>query len=156
MNLQGYGPMRYFEDFAAGQSFELGSHTVTRDEIVAFAHQFDPQPFHVDEQRARESPFGGLIASGWHSAAIFMRCYVDGLLLDSASLGSPGVEELRWLLPVRPGDTLRARGTVLAAQPSGRNPHRGTVTLAAELRNQDDQVVLSMTARGLFGRRPGG
>lgn len=146
--------MRYFEDFAVGQTFAFGSHTVTRDEIVAFARQFDPQPFHLDEQAARATPFGGLVASGWHTAAVFMRCYVDALLNDSAGLGSPGVEQLRWLVPVRPGDTLRAGGTVLAAEPSSRNPRRGTVTLAVDLRNQHDEAVLTMTARGLFGRRP--
>src|SRR4051794_12307010 len=107
--------------------FEFGPRTVGADEIVAFATQFDPQPFHVDEAAAAAGPFGGLVASGWHSAAIFMRMYVDAVLNDTASMGSPGVEELRWLVPVRPGDTLRGRATVLEATPSGSRADRGTV-----------------------------
>src|SRR5579859_3157513 len=103
---------RYFEDFAVGHTLELGSYTITREEILAFARQFDPQPFHTDEEQAKASLYGGLIASGWHTASIFMRLLVDGLLNDTASMGSPGVDELRWLRPVRPGDTLRARFTV--------------------------------------------
>lgn len=146
--------MRYFEDFEVGRTYELGSYTITRDEIIAFARQFDPQPFHTDEQLAAGSSFGGLIASGWHTASIFMRCYVDVMLADAASLGSPGVEQLRWLVPVRPGDTLNARATITAAEPSTRRPDRGTLTLASELSNQHNTSVLTMLARGLFARRP--
>jgi acyl dehydratase len=144
---------RYFEDFVPGDVFELGSHTVTRDEIVAFAREYDPQPFHLDDAAAADGPFGGLIASGWHTAALFMRLYVDAVLAESVSMGSPGVEELRWLRPVRPGDTLRGRLTVLETTPSSRRPDRGTVRLRCELL-EDGEVVLTMIARGYFGRRP--
>jgi acyl dehydratase len=147
-------PSRYFEDFEPGQVVELGSRTVTEEEIVAFAREFDPQPFHVDPEAARESVFGGLIASGWHTGALWMRMYVDALLDGTASMGSPGVEELRWLAPVRPGDRLTGRLEVLETTPSERRPDRGTVRIRAEMANQDGVVVLSMTSRGHFGRRP--
>lgn len=144
----------YWEDFEPGQVVELGSVTVTEDEIVAFARQFDPQSFHVDPEAARESVFGGLIASGWHTGAMWMRLYVDSLLDRAASMGSPGIEELRWLAPVRPGDTLAGRLTVLETTPSERRPDRGTVRIRGELVNQDGVTVLSMVSRGHFGRRP--
>jgi acyl dehydratase len=147
--------MRYFEDFTVGETIELGSYTIGRDEIVAFAAQWDPQPFHLDEAAARETPFGGLIASGWHTTVIFMRLLVEGLLNSAASLGSPGLDELRWLKPVRPGDTLRPRVTVLEATPSARNPNRGTVRWVGETFNQDGDVVMRIVGRNLFARRPG-
>jgi acyl dehydratase len=146
--------VRYFEDFRAGDVFDLGSHRVTRDEIIDFARRWDPQPFHLDELEARDTFFGALIASGWHTAAIWMRCYVDALLRDSASMGSPGVEQLRWLVPVRPDDELRARLTVEKLEPSSKRPERGTVHMLGELLNQRDETVLSLRARGFFGRRP--
>src|SRR5437870_3196748 len=104
----------YLEDFEKGSVIELrGRRTVTREEIIAFAREFDPQPFHLDEDAAKRSPFGGLIASGWHTTAMVMRLIVDEFLApDSGSLGSPGADEIRWLKPVRPGDTLRLRVTV--------------------------------------------
>ncbi len=144
----------YWEDFEPGQVVELGSVSVTEDEIVAFARQFDPQPFHVDPEAAKESVFGGLIASGWHTGALWMRLYVDSLLDRAAGMGSPGIEELRWLAPVRPGDTLAGRLTVLETTPSERRPDRGTVRIRGELVNQDGVTVLSMVSRGHFGRRP--
>ena len=147
-------PAQYFEDFRPGQTVELGSRTVTEEEIVAFGRQWDPQPFHTDAEAARDSVFGGLIASGWHTGAMWMRLYVDSLLGGSASQGSPGVEELRWLAPVRPGDTLTGRLEVLEAVPSERRPDRGTVRIRAEMVNQDGVTVMSMTSRGHFGRRP--
>jgi acyl dehydratase len=147
-------PAQYFEDFRPGQTVELGSRTVTEEEIVAFARQWDPQPFHTDAEAARDSVFGGLIASGWHTGAMWMRLYVDSLLGGSASQGSTGVEELRWLAPVRPGDTLTGRLEVLEAVPSERRPDRGTVRIRAEMVNQDGVTVMSMTSRGHFGRRP--
>lgn len=145
--------MRYFEDIRPGDVVELGSYEVTRNEIVEFAEKYDPQPFHVDDEAARESPFGGLIASGWHSAAIFMRLYVDAVLKNSASMGSPGVEELRWLYPVRPGDVLTGRSHVIATSPSSTRPDRGTVISQTEIVNQDGQVVMTLRARGFFRRR---
>jgi acyl dehydratase len=145
---------RHFEDFNPGDSFEFGSHTLTADEIVEFATRYDPQPFHVDEAAAANGPFAGLVASGWHTGAVFMRMYVDAILNHSVSMGSPGVEELRWLVPVRPGDTLRGRATVLDARPSATRADRGTVRARLEALNQRDEVVMTMVARGLFGRRP--
>ena len=145
---------RFFEDFSAGQVVELGSHTVTEDEIVAFARQWDPQSFHVDPEAARESVFGGLIASGWHTASLWMRLYVDTFLGFADSRGSPGVEELRWLAPVRPSDTLTGRLEVLETSPSASRPDRGTVRIRGEMVNGDGVVVLSMRSRGHFGRRP--
>ena len=145
--------MLHFEDFAVGQVYELGSHELTEEEVLAFARQFDPQPFHVDPDAARRSVFGGLVASGWHSAAIFMRLYVDKVLGRAASMGSPGVEELRWFLPVRPGDTLRGRVRILETSPSSLRADRGTVIAFCELLNQRDEVAMSFRARGFFGRR---
>ena len=142
-----------FDDFAPGQVVELGSVAVSEEEIVAFARQFDPQPFHVDPEAAKESVFGGLIASGWHTGAVWMRLYVDSLLGGAASMGSPGIEELRWLAPVRPGDVLSGRLTVLETTPSERRPDRGTVRIRGEMVNQKGVTVLSMVSRGHFGRR---
>ena len=143
-----------FEDFSVGQVFELGTVTVTRHEIIEFATRYDPQLFHVDEDAARRSAFGGLVASGWHTAAMAMRLYVDGLLAGMTSQGSPGVEELRWLKPVRPDDVLSGRAEILEVTASSRRTDRGTVRIRLELRDQGDDVVMHMTARGLFGRRP--
>jgi acyl dehydratase len=145
--------MRYWEDFAVGDVTELGEVEVTEAEIVAFAERYDPQPFHIDPGAAADGPFGGLIASGWHTAALFMGLFVRGILLDSASMGSPGVEQLRWTAPVRPGDRLRARVTVTDVQPSSTNPKRGTVFTTSEVLNQDDVLVMTMQARGFFARR---
>ncbi len=144
----------YFEDLPPGRSFDLGSFTVSEAEIIEFARQYDPQPFHVDPEAAAASPFGGLIASGWHTCALYMRLYVDTILSRSDSRGSPGVEEVRWLAPVRPGDTLHGRVEIVEAKASEKDPTRGTVLIQSELRNQDDIVVMRMKGRGLFGRRP--
>ena len=146
-------PERYFEDFEPGQVVELGSHLVTEAEIVEFAERWDPQPFHVDPEAAAGSIFGGLIASGWHTCALWMRLYVETTLDGAASMGSPGIEELRWLAPVRPGDTLQGRLTVLETTPSARRPDRGTVRIRGEMVNQHGVVVMTMTSRGHFGRR---
>ena len=146
--------MRYWEDFQVGDVAELGPVTVTEEEIVEFGRRFDPQPFHVDPEAARESPFGGLIASGWHTAAIYMGMFVRGVLEGTASLGSPGVEELRWLAPVRPGDTLRGRTTITDVQPSSTTPGRGTIFGSHELVNQSGVVVMRFRSRGFIARRP--
>ncbi len=146
-------PERFFEDFEPGQVYELGSRTVTEADIVAFARKWDPQPFHTDPEAAAESVFGGLIASGWHTGAMWMRLYVDSLLGGPASQGSPGIEELRWLAPVRPGDTLHGRLTVLETRPSERRPGRGTVRIRGEMVNQEAVTVLSLVSRGHFTRR---
>ena len=147
--------MRYFEDFAKGDEYHLATITVDHDEMVAFARRFDPQPFHVDEELAKESAFGELIASGWYTGSLFMRMYVDEVLHDAVSHGSPGVEELRWLRPVRAGDELTARVTVLDTWPSTKRDDRGTVLTLSEMINSSGEVVMSLKARGMFGRRPG-
>ncbi len=146
--------LKYLEDFLAGQVIHLGGFSVTREEIIAFARQFDPQPFHVDEDAATKSIFGGLIASGWHTCALLMRCMVDGLLSRSASLGSPGIDQIRWLLPVRPGDALSVRGTVREVKPSSSKPDRGVVRTDYEVVNQKGERVMTMQGIGMFKRRP--
>jgi acyl dehydratase len=147
--------VRYWEDFEVGEVTELGPVEVTEAEILEFARRYDPQPFHVDSEAAKASPFGGLIASGWHTTAVFMGMFVRGVLLDSASLGSPGVEEIRWTAPVRPGDRLSARVTIVDSQPSATNPTRGTVITSNEVRNQDGVTVMTLRARGFFARHAG-
>ena len=125
-----------------------------REEIIAFAQQFDPQPFHIDDEAARRSIFGGIIASGWHTASISHRLFVEGLLRTSVSMGSPGLDELRWLLPVRPGDALSVRVEVLSTTPSRSKPDRGAIKFRFEVRNQKGEVVMTETATALFARRP--
>jgi acyl dehydratase len=144
---------RYFEDFTAGQEFDLGEFVLTEDEIIEFARRFDPQPFHVDREAARESVFGGVIASGWHTGSLWMRGFADVVLNQFHSLGSPGAEELRWLKPVRPGDRLRGLYTVLEVMPSRSNPSRGTIRGRGEMLNQDGEVVMRVVARNHFARR---
>ncbi|MFW2333452.1 MaoC family dehydratase [Ilumatobacter sp.] len=144
---------KYFDDFVVGEVIELGSVEITEDAIVEFAREFDPQPFHTDAVAARETPYGGLIASGWHTCSLYMRLLCDAVISDSSSQGSSGMDELRWLVPVRPGDTLTAHYTVLDARRSSTKPHRGTVTFRSEMLNQHDEVVLRMVGRGLYGTR---
>jgi acyl dehydratase len=146
--------LRYFEDFAVGEVVELGSYPpLSEAEIIDFARQWDPQPFHVDPERARRSIFGGLVASGWHTGAIAMRLLVDGLLSQGAVQGSPGAEHIRFRRPVRPGDSLSGRFTVLAASPSVTRPSLGKVVSLTELFNQNGEVVLSMEATTFYDRR---
>ncbi len=143
----------WFEDFPVGMAVEIPGPTLTRESIVEFASRYDPQPFHVDEAAAKESDFGGLIASGWHTVSLAMRMICDAYLLDAASLGSPGVNQVRWLKPVRPGDTIRLRMSVLEARRSVSKPDRGTVLHRWEVLNQKDEIVLSMEGYGMFRRR---
>ena len=145
--------MIYFEDLPAGDVRESPPRTITREEMLAFARQYDPQPFHLDEDAARKTIYGGLIASGWLTVAVMMRLLWDTLLKDAVSLGSPGADEVRWLKPVRPGDTLRARFMVVEAIPSRSKPDRGVVKTLTEVRNQHGEVVMTMRGLGLFGRR---
>jgi len=144
----------WFEDFTPGWTFENGPRALTAAEIVAFAREWDPQRFHIDEARARATPFGGLVASGWHTAGVAMRLMCDGYLLESSCVGSPGIDELRFLQPVRPDDLLRFRSTVLAAAPSRTRPNRGTVTFRWEIVNQRGEVALSMLGKQFFLKRP--
>jgi len=146
--------MRYFEDFTEGQVIELGTIPVlSEDEIIGFARQYDPQPFHTDPVAAKETIYGGLIASGWQTALLTMRLMVDELLSQTAAQGSPGVENIRFLKPVRAGDRLRGRYTVLVAEPSTRKPTRGKILGRTELLDESDNVVYSMDGWTLIGRR---
>jgi acyl dehydratase len=147
-------PPRYFEDFKVGDVVEAGSRTVTKEEILAFAREFDPQPFHTDEAAATQSIYGGLIASGWHSGSMLMRMFYEAVFREAASMGSPGIDELRWLKAVRPGDTLRFRATVLEATPSRSKPDRGLVRTFCELLNQNGEVVMSLKPVNFIRRRP--
>ncbi len=147
-------PRWYFEDFEVGRKIVAGSRTVTEAEIIGFATQFDPQPFHVDREAAEKSMYGGIIASGWHTCAMMMRVIVDGFLRDSSSLGSPGVDEIRWLKPVRGGDTLKVTVTALDTKASTSKPDRGVVVTQWEATNQHGDVVAVVKGRAMFGRRP--
>jgi len=144
---------RHFEDYAPGAVFEYGEMQVTEPEIVEFARRFDPQYIHVDRERAAQGPFGGLIASGWHTAAMMMRLIVDNFLPRRACRGSPGVDELRWLRPVRPGDVLSVRLSIVEATQSRSKPDRGVVRTLCEVLNQDREVVLSLRAMNIIARR---
>jgi acyl dehydratase len=144
----------HLDDLLAGQVYPLGSRTLDRDEIVAFARDWDPQPFHLDDSAAEASIYGGLIASGWHTVCVFMRLFANGLLNKAAALGSPGVDEVRWLRPVRPGDTLEARLEIVEVTPSRSKPDRGAVRTRCVVTNQEGDEVLTMRAVVLFRRRP--
>jgi len=144
---------RYLEDFPVGAVFEFGSITVTEQEIIAFARQFDPQTMHTDPAAAAKGPTGGLIASGWHTIAMMMRMYVDHILPEDG-LPAPGVDEVRWLQPVRPGDTLRMRVTIESVRVSQSKPDRGIIRPFSEVLNQHGEVVLSMRPINLIRRRP--
>lgn len=144
----------YFEDFVEGQTVELGAFSLSEEEIIDFASKYDPQPMHVDPEAARQSIYGGLIASGWHTAASYMRLVVDNVLAGTDSIGSPGVDQLRWLKPVRPGDSLTARFHILETRTSNSRPERGIVRSRGELLNQAGDVVMTCEAVNFFGRRP--
>jgi acyl dehydratase len=144
----------YWEDFVPGRVLALGSVVVNKDEVIEFATRYDPQPFHVDEAAANASLFGGLIASGWHTCAMVMRLTCDSYLLRAASLGSPGVDSVRWLKPVRPGDTLRAQMTVGETKPSTSKRDRGTIKSQWEVFNQLGELVMTMEGVSMFKRRP--
>lgn len=146
---------RYFEDYRTGEVFEFGDYLITRQEIVDFATRYDPQAFHVDEAAGRDSIFGGLIASGWMTCSVLMRILVDNFISPVSSMGSPGIDELRWLKPVRPGDRLHARVTVLDSRRSTSRPDRGIIHFHQEALNQDAEVVLSMRGMGMSKCRPG-
>ena len=139
---------RYFEDYVPGSVHEFGSIAVEEAEMINFARRFDPQPFHIDPEAAKQSLFGGLIASGWHTASLAMRLLVDHYISHVASLGSPGVDELRWLKPVRPGDTLSVRITLLVAQRSRSKPDQGFIRGSTEVLNQHGEVVMTMKSGG--------
>ncbi len=147
---------RWFEDYAVGTAAEYGPLRVDEAEVVDFGRRFDPQPFHVDAEAAAAGPYGGLIASGWHTCALMMRLLAEEYLSPASSLGSPGVDELRWIRPVRPGDELTLRTTVEEARLSRSKSDRGVVRTRVELANQSGEVVLSLRAMNLIRTRPGG
>jgi len=146
--------VRYFEDFRPGEVFELGTYAVTQDAIIAFAKEFDPQYFHTDPAAAARSVFGGIVASGWHSCGIYMRLLVEGLLRNTSVMASPGVEDIRWPIPIRPGDILTGRLTILEVAPSRSRADRGSVKHLGELTNQQQQLAMSLRVTNIMGRRP--
>ena len=141
---------RFFEDYQVGETFEYGHHLVTEEEIIEFATRYDPQSFHIDKTAAEQSIYGGLIASGWMTGSVMMRMAVDHLISPLSSMGSPGIDELRWLKPVRPGDRLRVRATVLASKRSQTKPDRGVIELLQEAINQDGEVVMTICGWGMY------
>ena len=147
-------PSLYFEDFTVGSKRDLGSHLVTEEEILAFARQYDPQPFHVDKDAAQNSIYKGLISSGWMTCSIMMRLLVDNMTSKSASMGSPGVDEIRWLKPVYAGDTLSVSLVVLDARASTSKPDRGVIHTQWEATNQRGELVCTVKGMGMYGRRP--
>lgn len=147
-------PTRYLEDFRVGEEVPVGSFTLTEADIIAFAERFDPQPFHTDPLAARSSPFGGLIASGWHTASATMRLMVENFIPRESSMGSPGIDELRWTRPVRPDDTISAVYRVLEVVPSRSKDDRGHVVGQVVASNQDGEVVMTYRGRGIYRRRP--
>ena len=146
-------PTLFFEDFVPGDVIELGTYEMTESEIIDFGRRFDPQYFHVDPEAALDSPFGGLIASGWHTCSAWARLWIENLLVEADSRGSGGMQEVRWLEPVRPGDSLTATVEILDARPSARHADRGTVFIGCSMTNQHGRAVFTAHGRGLFGRR---
>ena len=149
-------PKFYFEDFSTDWVAEYGPRRVTREEIIGFAAQYDPQPMHLDEEAARNTMLGGLGASGWHTCCIMMKMIADNLLLDAASMGAPGIEEVKWLKPVRPGDSLTMRGSVLGTRASQSKPDRGFVNFLWKVFNDRDEMVMTLICpQMLLRRNPG-
>jgi acyl dehydratase len=146
--------MRYLEDFAVGQVFNTGRMRVDKEQIFSFARQYDPQPFHLDEEAARQSPFGGLAASGWHTAALTMRLMVDGEFKPAGGILGVGFDELSWPRAVRPGDELRAQSEVLEVRPSRSRPDRGLIRVRTTTLNQNDEAVMMFTGNLLVPKRP--
>jgi acyl dehydratase len=149
-------PRLYWEDFTVGQTVDYGPRLVTAEEIKAFAAEFDPQPMHLDEGAARATMVGGLCASGWHTCSIMMRIIADGFIVDSSSMGAGGVEEVKWLAPVRPGDLLTVRASVLEKRVSNRRPEMGFVKFSFDVLNAAGVRVMALTTPLIFGRRPAG
>jgi len=137
---------RYFEDYVPGLVVDCGAFSVSEEEIIAFAKEYDPQPFHVDPVQAADGPYGGLIASGWHTTSLMMRQLVEHFVSPESSLGAAGIDEIRWPKPVRPGDTLHVRASVREARRSGSKPDRGIIRSLAEVTNQDGDLVMKLTA----------
>lgn len=143
----------HWEDFRPGQVTDCGSRLITREEIVAFAAEYDPQPMHLDEQAARDTLLGGLVASGWHGCCILMRMLTDNFLVDANFMGAPGVEEVKWLAPLRPGEQVKARATVLETRASRSRSDMGFVKFRFELVDASDKPVMTLIVSPMFGRR---
>jgi acyl dehydratase len=150
------GASIFWEDFKPGERVEIGSTLVDRGEVIDFARRYDPQPFHIDEAAAKNSIYGGIIASGWHTCSMVMRLMCDAYLNKSASIGSPGLENIKWLKPVRPGDRLTAFRTTLDSRTSKSRPETGIVRNLWEVFNQDGDLVMTMEGYGMFYRRDKG
>ena len=148
-------PSRWFEDFVPGEVFEFGDYLLGEAEIIDFARRYDPQQFHIDPEAAKSSAFGELVASGWNTASVAMRLMVDHFVPANAAMGSPGVDELRWTKPVKPGDRLRLRVSITEARRSRSKPDRGIVHSLTEMLNQNDQVVMTMRGMLMLRVRPG-
>ena len=146
----------YLDDFKPGEIYQLGSQTFTEEEIIAFAERYDPQPFHVNREAAAQSIYGGVIASGFQTVCVFMRLFADGLLNRTASMGSPGLDELRWLKPVRPGDKLQGSVEILDITPSRSKPDRGVAKLRCVMKDISGDEVLTFIAKVLFKKRETG
>jgi acyl dehydratase len=146
--------VRFLEDFAPGQTFNTGRHRVDKEQILVFARQYDPQPFHTDEEAARRSPFGGLAASGWHTAAMTMRLMLDGEFKPAGGILGVGFDDLSWPRPVRPGDELRATSEILEVRPSKSKPDRGMIRVRTTTFNQNSEPVMVFTGNLLVPRRP--
>jgi acyl dehydratase len=143
----------YFDDFEPGQVFNSKGVTLSEPQILDFALLYDPQPFHLDSGAAAEGPFGGLIASGFQTLALTFRIFYQANVINACSMGSPGLDELRWVRPVRPGDTLKVRATVREQRPSRSKPDRGTVLMDYETTNQHGEIVMTFTAIHIFARK---
>jgi acyl dehydratase len=145
---------RYFEDYIVGETIEYGDYLVTESEIVEFATRYDPQPFHIDPQAAKDTIYGGLIASGWMTGSIMMRLMVDHFISARSSMGSPGLDEVRWIKPVRAGDRLKVRVTIETARRSQSKPDRGVIFAHQRAINQHGEVVMSIKGMGMYRCRP--
>ena len=145
----------YFDDFDPGQNFESKGATLSESQILDFALLYDPQPFHLDKEAAAEGPFNGLIASGFQTLAVAFRLFYQEKVINACSMGSPGLDELRWVRPVRPGDTIRVKATVREKRPSKSKPDRGTLLMDYAVMNQLDEVVMTFTAIHIFARKAG-
>ncbi|MFD0916393.1 MaoC family dehydratase [Pseudahrensia aquimaris] len=146
--------MLTYDNLAIGQEFALGPKLVTAEEIIEFASEFDPQPFHLDPESDQAAQVGGLIASGWHTCSMFMRMMCDGFILDSTSQGSAGLDEVRWLLPVRPGDRLTGTARVVEKRVPKSRPDLGMVQFEYTLNNQNGETVMTIKGNGMLGRTP--
>jgi acyl dehydratase len=146
----------YWEDFEAGQSIMTPSYTISEKEIIEFAKQYDPQRFHVDQEEAQNTIFKGLIASGWQTASLMMKMVCDAFIINSSSQGSPGLDSLKWLKPVRPGDVLRTKVEILETRPMNSKPNLGLIRTRWTCLNQHDEITTEIESWAMYGKRPAG